>query len=347
MTFEPVTITGGDRIDLLLADMNDEELFTKGESAYAAGDWRLASKAFGRLVDVYPQSKHAAAAGYNAGLALEQLSEWEPAYNRFLPFLDLEHGTNDQVDAGFRAAECLYHLERYTDAIALLERIRKRPDLSRNLTLEAETQVGICQVEGGLLKEGEATLRHVVGQYEAADLNERLDDYYPAQAQFFLGEVYRTYFEQVVLDPNQPGGVDKLSQDLEYKAEQLLSAQGHYLRAMRMGNATWATAAGAQVGGLYEAMYTAMLEAPAPQELDADQQALYREELRKKIKVLVTKSIGIYERTLEAAERTGTSGPFIEQARASLERMKSALLADGAGEAPSVPDHQAAHVPGA
>ena len=69
----------------------------------------------------------------------------------------------------------------------------------------------------------------------------RIDDYYPAQAQFFLGRFYRTYFSQAVLDPNKPGGTEQLAKDLEYKAELLLSAQGHYLRAIRMGNTTWAT----------------------------------------------------------------------------------------------------------
>ena len=341
----PVHVTAGDPTDALLATLNDEELFAKGNAAYASADYALAAKAFDRLCDVFPKSPHFAAATYNAGLAHEQLAakapgdaaalEWDKAVYRYQPLLDIEHGTHDQIDAGFRAAECLYHLDKYADAIALLRRIQARTDLSANLLLEAETQVGICQVELGELEGGEHTLRDVVHKYESATDAERLDDYYPAQAQFFLGEIYRGYFEQVVLDPNLPGGTDKLAQDLEYKAEMLLSAQGHYLRAIRMGNPRWATASGQRIGELYESLYDDMTRAPVPDDLDPEQAALYRQALRKKVRVLVTKAVNVYESTLEAAQRTGTTGAFIAQAQASLERMKAVLLADAAP--PSVP----------
>lgn len=368
---ETIEVRAGDPTDRLLASMNDEELFTKGTAAYAASDFPLAAKAFDRLCDAFPRSEHFAAASYNAGLAHEQLAgkvtgeaaavEWEAALARYKPLLDLEHGTGDQIDAGFRAAECLYHLQKYADAIALLRRIQARTDLSQNLQMEAEVQVGICQTEMGELSAGEVTLRDAVMRYERPGASERLDDFYPAQAQFFLGEIYRTYFEQVVLDPNKPPdaahpdhqekkllgkpdpaaeSTDRLAEDLEYKAEMLLSAQGHYLRAMRIGNAQWATAAGQRVGQLYESMFDSMMQAPAPTGLDAEQVEVYRQELRKKVRVLVTKAISIYERTLEAAERTGTDSPFIAQARESLDRMKSVLLAfakDGSDAEPPPP----------
>ena len=371
---DPVEITGGDKIDMLLASMNDEELFTKGSSAYAAGDYGLAAKAFDRLCDMFPKSPHFSAATYNAGLAHEQLAskaegeaanaEWDAALHRYTPLLDIEHGTTDQIDAGFRASECLYHLEKFADAVVLLQRIVNRPDLSKNTQLEAETQVGICQVENGELGPGESTLRDVMRRFDAAGEAERLDDFYPAQAQFYLGEIYRTYFEQVMLDPNKADDettedepkpkkptkpltneeleakkLDRLGKDLEYKAEMLLSAQGHYLRAIRVGNAQWATAAGERIGQLYETMYDAMTQAPVPTDLDQEQGEVYRQELRKKVRVLVTKAITIYESTLEAAERTGSTGSFIDKAKASLERMKAVLLADAKldGTAPPTP----------
>jgi tetratricopeptide (TPR) repeat protein len=375
---ETIEVRAGDQTDRLLASMNDEELFTKGTAAYAASDFGLAVKAFDRLCDSFPQSSHFAAASYNAGLAHEQLAgsqkddaaavQWEAALARYRPLLDLEKGTGDQIDAGFRAAECLYHLGKYADAIALLRRIQARPDLSQNVQLEAEVQVGICQTEGGELSAGEVTLRDAVMRFEHADAAERLDDFYPAQAQFFLGEIYRSYFEQVVLDPNKPANAEapdhqskkvlstpqpaadstaRLAEDLEYKAEMLLSAQGHYLRAMRIGNAQWATAAGQRVGQLYESMFDAMIQAPAPTGLDAEQVEIYRSELRKKVRVLVTKAISIYERTLEAAERTGTDSPFIVQARQSLDRMKSVLLAFAKDAGDAVPPPPPPHPQGA
>jgi hypothetical protein len=124
----------------------------------------------------------------------------------------------------------------------------------------------------------------------------------------------------------------KLAEDLEYKSELLLSSQGHYLRAIRIGNGYWATAAGAMIGGLYENMYDHMINAPAPTELSEVEREVYRTELRKKIRVLISKAISVYERTLEAAERIGAASPFVEQTRESLRRMKELLLAEAKAE---------------
>ena len=55
---------------------------------------------------------------------------------------------------------------------------------------------------------------------------------------------------------------------------------------------------------------------------------MYRQELRKKIRVLLTKSINIYERTLEAAERIGSQNAFVERTRESLRKVQALLLAD-------------------
>ena len=67
---------------------------------------------------------------------------------------------------------------------------------------------------------------------------------------------------------------------------------------------------------------------------------MYREELRKKVRVLLTKSINIYERTLEAAERIGSQNTFVNKTRQSLEKMKALLLADT--ESAPVPEDEPA-----
>ena len=58
--------------------------------------------------------------------------------------------------------------------------------------------------------------------------------HFPAQAQFFLGEIFRVHYESIELDGSKT--TDKLAEDLEYKSELLLSSQGHYLRAIRIGS---------------------------------------------------------------------------------------------------------------
>lgn len=337
--FDEAVIVG----DLELGMLNDEELFAAGTSFFAGEDYVQAARYFGRLADFQARSPHRRPALYNAGLALEKLKLWEEAHQRFRELSDPAKGTGDSLDAAYRVAETLYHQERFEEAVAVLRVIGGREDLPMNKRLEARVQQGVCELESGQSDAAEATLRKVMATWQELAEKDLVDDYFPAQAQFFLGEIYRLHYEHVTLDPDR--SADELGKDVEFKAELLLSAQGHYLRAIRIGNGYWATASGAQIGGLYENLYDHMTNAPAPRELNAEEAELYRQELRKKIRVLITKAITVYERTLEAAERIGASSPFVEKTRESLRRMKDMLLADAKAEEDGQPSTSAAKVP--
>ncbi len=314
------------RADLALLKMNDEELFAAGSSAFAAGDFARAAACFERLAAAYPESQHRRRALFNAGLAQERLDAWDSARQDFSELAN-PLGTGDALDAAFHQAEALYHLDRYPEAAALLARIAARTDLPVSRRIEAQVQQGICQVDGGDLDEGEKTLRTALASArEAADRGEPADEYVTAQGQFFLGEIYRLHCEGVTFDPDAKA--DALSKTLEYKAQLLLSAQGHYLRAIKIGNGYWATAAGERIGNLYEVLYRQMMDSPTPKELNPEETEAYRQELRRRIKILLTKAIGVYETTVATAERIGTAGPFVARARESLERMKQLLLAE-------------------
>jgi tetratricopeptide (TPR) repeat protein len=332
LAFDPVTVTA----DLELDKLNDEELFAQGTSAFAANDFKQAARFFGRLADFHPASKHRRQALYNAGLSHQRLKEWEEAEHRFSELADAARGQDDALDAAFRVAESHYHLERYDEAAALLATIAAREDLPLNRRLEAQVQQGVCELEAGRTEPAEKLFRKALSTYDGLADKDEVDDYFPAQAHFFVGEIYRLHYEDVKLDPAR--GTDKLSEDLNYKAELLLSAQGHYLRSIRVGNGYWATAAGAQIGALYENLYEHMVNSPAPSELNAEEARVYRQELRKKIRVLLTKSINIYERTLETAERIGSQSTFVDRTRESLAKVKALLLADAESEgAPATP----------
>jgi tetratricopeptide (TPR) repeat protein len=228
--FDPVTVTA----DLELSSLNDEELFAGGTSAFAANDFAKAARYFGRLADFHPNSSHRHEALYNAGLAHERLEQWEDAAMRFSELADPQKGTGDALDASFRLAETQYHLERFDEAAKVLKAIAEREDLPVGKRLEAQVQQGVCELESGQPEKAEATLQKSISTYDGLADKDEVEDYFPAQAHFFRGEIYRLYYDAVKLDPAK--GSDALANDLNYKAELLLSAQGHYLRSIRVGN---------------------------------------------------------------------------------------------------------------
>src|SRR5438046_2599098 len=95
-------------------------------SYFAADDYKQAARYFDRICDFFPKSIHRRPALYNAGLSHERLKEWEEAYGRFSELADAKAGTGDALDAAFRVAETLYHLERFDAAIEVLDTIAGR-----------------------------------------------------------------------------------------------------------------------------------------------------------------------------------------------------------------------------
>ncbi len=321
-------------LDLELAGKNDEELFAVGAAAAAAGDQARAAAAFDRLVDLFPGSGHRAAALSQAGLAHEHLAQWRPALERFRALEGLAAGP-EAVEASFRVAECLWHLEELPEARAVLERLAARPDLGELDRVRALTWRGVVELDQGDADAAERSFRLALQAWGERGDRERLDDSYAAQAQYYLGEVYRRHFQAVALDPSRDGP-DRLEQALELKAELLLSAQGHYLRTIRMGNPDWAVAAGYRIGELYDELHAQLTAAASPPGLDVQAEAAYRAELARKVRVLLTKAIAVYERTLDAAQRARVDNAFVERTQASLDRVKRALAIDGAeGQAPA------------
>ncbi len=320
---EPLVVEAG-RADLDLVDRNDEELFAIASAAFGAGDYRRAAAAFGRVADLFPGSKRHAAALYDAGLSHERLDEWRLALERFRA-LEKAYAGPDADEASFRVAECLWHLHELPGARAALDALAGREDLEPLDHIRALAQRGVVELDLDDPEAAERSLRLALSAWQEAKDRERLDDYYPAQAQYYLGEVYRRHFQAVRLDPAKDGE-EKLGRDLETKAEMLLSAQGHYLRAIRIGNPDWAVASGFRIGELYDELYVQMTGAAPPAGLDAEHEAAYREELRRKVRVLVTKAIAVYETTLATARRTGVENRFVEKTQSSLERMKKELL---------------------
>jgi tetratricopeptide (TPR) repeat protein len=323
-------------LDAELAPKNEEELLAIGTAAFEAGDHRRAAAAFGRLADRFPGSPHAPAALRGAGLAHERLGEWRLALERFRAAGARATGP-EATELAFRVAECHYHLGELGEAHRVLDALVAREDLGAEERIRALAQRGVVELEDGRPEEAERTLRLAVSLWQEGSAREPLDEYPAAQAQFHLGEVYRSWFLALKLDPSA-GDEERLARELEDKARLLLSAQGHYLRTIRIGQPDWAVAAGARIAELYDAFHRELTDAPLPPGLSGEEAAAYRAELQRKVRVLLTKAIAISERTLATAQRTGVDNRFVEETQRSLERMKRTLLqAGGTDEVPVAP----------
>jgi hypothetical protein len=162
--------------------------------------------------------------------------------------------------------------------------------------------------------------------------------FFQAQAAFYLAELAHLEFtdfklqwpsaeEIVARKQKQPETTLEtlLGQQLEEKCQKLLRAQYQYLRTIREGHPGWASAAGYNVGRMYEELHDEMVGLPAPADLTADQQALYQGLVRGKVLILLEKAEKTYSQTADMVVRTGAHGEWGEKTTASLARIRSRI----------------------
>ena len=116
-----------------------------------------------------------------------------------------------------------------------------------------------------------------------------------------------------------------MDRDLEEKAGLLLKAQRAYIDTIKYGNPGWASAAGFQVGSLYEELYQAFVGAPVPTELDREAREVYVEELHKKIRILLEKSMRWYRENLLMVERLGVQTDWAEKTKLAYGKLLKLL----------------------
>jgi hypothetical protein len=117
--------------------------------------------------------------------------------------------------------------------------------------------------------------------------------------------------------------------DLEEKCRLLLVAQRAYIDAMKLGNPQWASASGYQVASLYEELYEALIRAPIPADLTTEESVekreVYYEELRKRIRVLLEKSLRWNEQNLLMIERLGIQNEWRDKSKLAFAKLQKML----------------------
>jgi tetratricopeptide (TPR) repeat protein len=316
---QPMIVTAGPPALVPLQQMDDATLFDAGTRAFQAGDFDQAAQCFDRLWQGFPSSPQLLPALFDAALSQERLGRYGESLTRLTKYLALK----DEPEAQFHAAFAEYQLHQLDAAAARLNAIRQRPDLKPLLKAQAALQEGVCKIEGGPRADGEKLVREALDAY--AKLDEPVDPALPAQAEFWLGEASRGSFKEQGIDPSAMDDA-KLQDAIEQKSKFLLTAQDHYLKAIRKGDGEWATAAGFRIGELYEAFYGELVQAKLPKGLTPDQGKLYQEELHGKVRRLVTKAIRIYEQTLTQAQESGSTSSYRQKTQESLDRLRKLLL---------------------
>jgi tetratricopeptide (TPR) repeat protein len=333
---DPIHVTAerdGERIVLDAYDATG--LFERAAVHLRAGACDQAAQVYAKLVAEFPESDLVEPSLYNRGLCLDQLQRYQEAAACYTTLVERFPESHDVSDALFRLAGSYERLEAFEDAVAVFDRLLgERKDLRGVERVEALARKGSAQIRLQQPDAARLTLEEAVRTYRMGQGISPSDSvFHYSMAQFKLGEIVHGEMREVELPPDE----ELLAEALENKAQRLLDAQRLYTKVIRIGHAHWAAAAAYRIGALYHHLWVDILDAPPPEELGREEQQIYFEILRERIRVLLKKAVVQWERTLKLAIRLGLDNEWIEKTTRDLEAIRKILVLEAAGEDPREP----------
>ncbi|TPV92656.1 MAG: hypothetical protein B7733_24310 [Myxococcales bacterium FL481] len=223
------------------------------------------------------------------GACEAEIGAWERSAASYAAALELGSAPAiDTVEWLARQGYALFHLDRFDDADALLV---AADELHERVVAEASERF--------------ATF------------------YFVGMARFYRAAIAHRRFRQISIR----AGREEMEADYEAKLELLLAAQDRYKAVIKVKHVFWVSAAGYQWGALFTEFYDALMYAPVPEWLDAEERKIYFEELKTQIRPILNDAIWVFEKNLEAARKLGYDNRFVEETRAELDALQRVLSA--------------------
>ena len=318
--------------DLVVESYDAGQLFERGTALVEQGECAPAVERFyARLIREFADSRYVSVALYNSGICFQQAGELAEAVPHFEQLLERSPESRDARHGSLQLAEILLRLERFEPAGQLTDRILLREDLDAPERLEGMARRAQALIGLERFEDAERQARSALSYYRRQDQTGQIPDpAFAATANYALAESMRLRASRLALPE---GTAEEQHQVLDARSRLLLSAQHEYFNTIRHTNAHWASAAGYQIGAMYDELWTALMSAPIPppnRELSPAAMPLYREEYRRSladhIEPLLRHAIRYWELTLLMVERTGVRSEWAERTREDLDRMRLRLL---------------------
>lgn len=320
-----------------IEQLDDKALFEEGARSYKAQDFRSARLYYGRLTLAFPKSDYFLPGLYNLALTDERLQDYPKAIQSYLTILQRFPSSDEAKDAPFRLAAAYIMTKQWPEAQKQYSLLHQRPNLEASDRLEILASLGLSLFKQKKVKEAEEIFRQTLRFYQKASEKEYLGaDFFAAMSQFYIGRIYDIHFRERRFRKTK----EEMKEDLEFKASNLLLAQAHYVRTIRIRHPQWVVSSLFRIGEMYQAMYKDMLDAPIPTTLTAEEKPLYQSLLKKRIRILLDKAIYAFENNLRAAESFGMQqDETIEKTRKQLVALRQVILKEHLAE-PSEKEEQ-------
>lgn len=304
------------------------QLFDQASAALDADDFARALALYDQLVASFPDSQLVPPALFNAGLALEGKRDLVAAAARYLEVVRRAPATRYGLDAHIRAGAVMAELERWPDALRILDEVGARRDLGDADRIELHARRGYVLVESRRYGEAEQALGAAIDLAERARRERSTaTDSFVAMAHYYLGEMPRRQAEAVALELPEK----RLEERIEAKAKLVLTAQRRFEDTIRVGDLLWATAAGYQLGAMQQDMWRSLRAAPVPPALTGEEARIYTTEVGGLARGHLEKALAAHEMNVKVADRNAAQTPWSESSRRRIAEIRQLLAGAAVG----------------
>jgi TolA-binding protein len=325
---DPIKISavkGPDGVHLETFDV--AELFEHAGKALAEKRYDDAIANYDQLLREFPgNGKYQLPSLYNQGLAYQGKKDWAKAAEVFKKMAELAPSSPDTKDGLFQLGATYAEMGNWPTSATIFAQLLERKDMNADDKIEAYARRGFAQFQLKDLDTAERTFSTALYFFRSIEKEERLQtDFYLGLVKYHLGQIPHERFRAIPLRLPEK----QMAKDMDDKARLLLSAQRQYIDTIKMGNPQWASASGYQVGSLYEEFYDSFIHAPIPPELmglgSQEKREIYYEELRKKIRILLEKSLRTHEQNLLMLERLGVQNEWRDKSKLAFAKLQKML----------------------
>lgn len=308
-------LTGADRTD---------DLLRRAEEALDAGDGARAVAVYGRLlaIDLDDTTRRAVYPGL--ARAYEMLGDCRAAIRAYDDYLSQFEGEPSSRQIYARRGACEAEVGAWERSVASYVAAQRYGDAPASDMVEWLARQGYALFQLERFDEADAVLAAADELHErvTAGQSERFATYYfVGMARFYRAAILHRRFRDVAIR----AGREEMDSDYERKLELLLAAQERYKAVIKVKHVFWVSAAGYQWGSLFTEFYDALMYAPIPEWLDADQRQIYFEELKTQIRPILNDAIWVFEKNLEVARKLGYENRFVEDTQTQLDALQRLL----------------------
>lgn len=323
---EPDTETDAAQLESV-SESAPADWLVEAEAALRAEQPARAAALFARYLGHDPSGEAARQAYGGLARAHEQLGDFEAAIRAYDGFLHHFPSDPERPTMLARRGACEAEIGQWERSAASFAAMLESggPDMLAADRVMALARRGFALYQLERFDEADATLADADAIYTSTTeaKHERFGDtYFVGMARFYRAAILHVRFRAITIRLPEA----QMQVDFQTKLALLEQAQDAYNDVIRARHVFWVSAAGYQLGSLFEEFYDALMYAPVPEWLDEQQRRSYYEELEQELRPVVDKAVWVFERNLEAARKLGYDNEFVALSEQQLERLQTVLL---------------------